>query len=325
MIEAEDGSLVLVGRYRNKGDSRTGLAAGERGMELAIFKSFDKGKSFDLVRSYSKKDLSQVGHPVVSIEGSCLVRTNEGVELFVSSEKAELPYPDSVREYRKPGAGVWTIDRMSAKSVEELSIDSLTDVLHSNDARYLHLKDPFSYTDRKGNNYLLFCTHPYGWTSHNTAYVVRNGSDGFSDPSYDFFPRGPSWDVAMTRATAILPLPQRGSLSGGPPMSLIFYDGGECLRSHDEHSRAVHRPRGYSCEELGGMALLIDDDFSKIVRVSDLFPLFTSPWGSGSSRYVDVLMTPAGYYATWQQSQEDWSQPLVMNFVSTEEANALLK
>ena len=37
LIEDQDGRLYLVGRYRNYGDSRTGLSAGERGLELAIF------------------------------------------------------------------------------------------------------------------------------------------------------------------------------------------------------------------------------------------------------------------------------------------------
>ncbi|MDP6719481.1 MAG: hypothetical protein QGF59_12560, partial [Pirellulaceae bacterium] len=41
MVEAPDGSLLLVGRYRNHGDSRTGLGLGERGLELAVFRSTD--------------------------------------------------------------------------------------------------------------------------------------------------------------------------------------------------------------------------------------------------------------------------------------------
>ena len=41
MVEDADGTFYLCGRYRNYGDSRTGLAAGERGLELAIFRSTD--------------------------------------------------------------------------------------------------------------------------------------------------------------------------------------------------------------------------------------------------------------------------------------------
>ncbi len=37
MTMDSEGTLWLVGRYRNHGDSRTGLHMGERGLELAIF------------------------------------------------------------------------------------------------------------------------------------------------------------------------------------------------------------------------------------------------------------------------------------------------
>ena len=50
-------------------------------------------------------------------------------------------------------------------------------------------------------------------------------------------------------------------------------------------------------------------------RLSTLAPAFVSPHGTGCSRYVDVLFTEEYAYATWQQSQDDLSQPLVMNVV----------
>jgi hypothetical protein len=83
-------------------------------------------------------------------------------------------------------------------------------------------------------------------------------------------------------------------------------------------------PPGYSCEELGGAALLVDGDPLQSRRLSRLAPLFVSPWGTGASRYVDVLATEEGFYATWEQSQDDGSQLLVMNFVSRKVAARLL-
>lgn len=38
VIQDRDGSILICGRYRNYGDSRTGVGAGERGLELAIFR-----------------------------------------------------------------------------------------------------------------------------------------------------------------------------------------------------------------------------------------------------------------------------------------------
>ncbi|MEM1297027.1 MAG: hypothetical protein AAGH89_16800, partial [Verrucomicrobiota bacterium] len=39
VVQAPDGSVLIIGRYRNYGDSRTGVGAGERGLELAIFRA----------------------------------------------------------------------------------------------------------------------------------------------------------------------------------------------------------------------------------------------------------------------------------------------
>lgn len=324
MIQTTDGTLWVVGRYRNKGDSRTGLAAGERGFQLSVLASTDGGRSFEPVRDYSKVDLSYGGAEVLSIEGSCLVPTDGGMELYVSTEKKGIAYPEGLEEFLKPGAGVWTIDLMSGPSVGDVSPSTLVEVVRSTQPADLHVKDPFWYRDRTGREYLLFCTHPFNWSSHNTAYCVRTG-DGFSEVRFDDFPRGNTWDVAMFRGTAVIRLPNEGMLADGPPLAVMFYDGGECLRPLEEHQSAVKRPRGYSCEELGGAVVIEDDDFRRLHRVSADRPLFVSPWGTGSSRYVDVLVTEDGYYATWEQSQSDRSQALVFNFLSHDEVRDLLR
>ncbi len=107
-----------------------------------------------------------------------------------------------------------------------------------------------------------------------------------------------------------MPVPQVGALTDLPPLSLYFYDGAECLRQHDENPRAVKRPRGWSCEEIGGVAWGWNDS-PHMERLSINAPLFVSPQGTGCSRYVATLVTDDAVYATWQQSQDDLSQPLV--------------
>ncbi len=240
--------------------------------------------------------------------------TAAGVELYVSTEKTAIDYPPGLESYLKPGAGVWTIDRIVASSVEALAKAPVETILRSDDPQFVQVKDPFLYDDC-----LLFCTHPFCWTSSNTGYAKLDGRD----PHFDFFPRGFTWDVAMTRGTAVLPIPPVGDFAD-QPVALMFYDGGECMHNLDEHAAAVKRPRGYSCEELGGLAYFTDGDLSSIRRLSVCEPMFVSPHGTGCSRYVDVLVTADGYYATWQQSRADQSQPLVMNFVSTDAAIELL-
>lgn len=326
MIEAPDGTLSVVGRYRNHGDSRTGVAAGERGLELAIFQSRNRGESFEKILSFSKSDLDMPGRKVLSIEGSALRWIEGGVELIVSTEKDGIGYPPGFEDHLKPGTGVWTIERLAADSFTELKDAALETIVESNLPEYLHVKDPFLH-ERDGRTVLLFCTHPYSWSSSNTAFVeVPGGEDSENDEALamlDFFPRGTTWDVAITRGTCVLDVPKTGVFAN-VDASLVFYDGGESLRNLDEHASAVKRPRGYSCEELGGAAYLIEGDLTTIDRLSRNLPFFISPYGTGCSRYVDVLATKDGMFATWQQSQPDGSQPLVMNFVATDQVEAIL-
>lgn len=97
------------------------------------------------------------------------------------------------------------------------------------------------------------------------------------------------------------------------------------MRELDQHATAVSRPRGYSCEEIGGSMLIPESGPQNAVRVSDLLAQFISPHGTGCSRYVDVCETPEGYFVTWQQSQADFSQPLVMNFLPHQTAEQIFK
>jgi hypothetical protein len=325
LVAGQDRTLYLAGRYRAYGDSRTGLGVGERGFELAIFESRDRGGTFTKVLSFSKRDLSPAGRRVLSIEGSALRLTGDGATLFVSSEKAGVEYPGELRGFRKPGTGVWTIDCMEADSIQGLREAEVRPLLQSSDPRFLHVKDPFLCVRTNGDLILGFCTHPYNWTSSNSAYmVIRGRGETFGLPIYDYFRRGFTWDVAISRITCFLRVPRVGRFRETDPIVLAFYDGGESMRNLDEHAQAVQRPRGYSCEEIGGLAWAREGDLSTIERLSVNLPAFVSPLGTGCSRYVDVLETEEGFYATWQQSQPDLSQPLVMNFLRREEAEEIL-
>jgi hypothetical protein len=326
LAEDAHGRLYLSGRYRSSGDSRTGLGAGERGLELAVFHSDDRGRTFTPVLSMTKRDLSRPGREVVSIEGTSLFFGRSGVELFISSEKDGIPYPKGLEQFRKPGTGIWTIDRLSAARPEQLSPELVEPLVESNDPAHLHVKDPYICRDGGGREVLIFCSHPFNWTSSNSCYAIRpGGGAAFDAPRYGFFARGLTWDVAMSRITGTLVVPQVGRLRGLPQLMLFFYDGGESVRRYEEHPSAVSRPRGYSCEELGGLAVGLADEAPAPVRLSTLFPSFVSPHGTGCSRYVKTLTTREGIYATWQQSQSDRSQPLVMNVLSHEEIREILE
>ena len=319
-----DGGLLLVGRYRNAGDSTFGLAKGERGAELALFRSDDGGASFSKILSFSKADLAVGGHEVLSIEGAAIAYSSEGFELFVSTEKAGIDYPEGFEAFKKPGTGLWSIDRMAAADLAALGKAKPEAVELRGDPGRLHLKDPCFFRAGDGSTVLIFCSHPFGWSSSNSAYAIRPAGDKcFGDAVHDFFPRGTAWDVAATRVTDVLSLP--GGLFGETrSVNLVFYDGAECMRRLEESPNAVRRPRGYSCEELAGLAYFIGDEFSKPIRLSPFEPLFVSPWGTGCSRYIHACADAFGIHAAWQQGRSSGAQPLVMNSLSWEEVSGIL-
>ena len=325
MIRTADGTFYLCGRYRSAGDSRSGTEAGVRGFELSVFKSADAGKGFEKILSFSKQDLSCGDRQVISIERAWLHSYQGRIELFVSSEKSGIPYADNLESYQKQGTGVWTVDRIEADTVEALDPARIEPLIASRDPRFLHVKDPFAFDNQRGDTVLILCTHPFNWSSSNSAYSIRpQGSTGFGQVNYEFFPRGYTWDVAISRLTSALRLPALGVLKDLPPVYLFFYDGGESVRHHQEHEQAVKRPRGYSCEELGGLAFSTEQHFPHLERLSVNLPLFISPYGTGCSRYVAALETDEGIYSLWEQSQKDLSQPLVMNFLNLAEVERIL-
>jgi hypothetical protein len=195
---------------------------------------------------------------------------------------------------------------------------TLTPVLHGRDhPEYLHVKDPVVFGLPDGSTALVFCSHPFTWASSNSGLALRPaGNEAYAVTAWEMVHRGAAWDIAATRITGRLAIPRLGVFADLPPASIYFYDGAECLRAHEENRQAHKRPRGYSCEEIGGAFFDWDAEFPRLSRLSLTQPLFISPWGTGCNRYVDVLPLPDGLLATWQQSQPDGSQPLVAHSLS---------
>lgn len=326
LVQDQQGTIWLSGRYRNHGDSRTGLKAGQRGLECAVFRSDDQGQSFRKFHSWSKGDLSTSERKVLSFEGTALHQRSDGNwELFISSEK-ELSYPESLQSFQKPGTGVWTIDCINGETLRKLDPTTLTPVLENFERpEYLHVKDPVVFDAPNGDTALVFCTHPFTWASGNSGLALRKkGEEQFQVEDWEVVSRGPSWDIAATRITGRLPIPQIGCFAGTPPCTIYFYDGAECIRSHEENFHAHRRPRGYSCEEISGAFFGWDASFPQMERLSQLAPFFISPWGTGCSRYAESLVTDDGILVIWEQSQENLSQPLVRNFLPMDDVRQIL-
>lgn len=327
VVQDRDGSILICGRYRNYGDSRTGVGAGARGLELAIFRAPSVDAPFEKIKSWSKADLTCNGVGVVSIEGVALHLMPEGgIELFISTEK-DTNYPERLSGFQKPGTGVWSIDRIHADSVDELSNENIEEIIPSgwDDPGRLHCKDPVVTDLPNGDLALIYCTHPFSWSSSGTAAVVRKaGSSTYEKVTDDMLRRGPVWDIAAARVTDRLPVPQVGAFADQPATSIYAYDSCECLRQLDENPAAVSRPRGWSCEEIGGIAVGLDSEFPAIESATIEEPIFVSPNGTGCSRYVATLITEEGIFANWQQSQTDFCQPLVGHFLPMEKVRGIL-
>ncbi|MCM8785241.1 MAG: exo-alpha-sialidase [Candidatus Omnitrophica bacterium] len=317
----KEGRLIITGRYRNFGDSRYGIEVGERGLELAIFVSEDNGKTFKKIKSFIKKYLEVEGKEVLSIEGSSIY-FGEKIELYISTEK-KRDYPRDFKRFQKEGTGIWEIDVLTGESLEDISPENIRNVLISQDPENLHIKDPVVF-DLNNKIYMIFCQHPYCWTCSYSGLAVKE-NDNFKIISKDILPKGYTWDVAVTRITDRLPVPKIGIFKDLPDISLYFYDGAECIREHPQSEKGVKRPRGYSCEEIGGVAYGFDYEFPRIYRLTKYFPLFFSDQGTGSNRYVSTLFDGEKIYAIWQKSVFDFSQPLFMNVVNIEDIEKILK
>ena len=326
IIKDRDGSILICGRYRNYGDSRTGLHSGDRGLEAAIFRASSVDGPFEKIAAFSKADLSYPDRQVVSIEGVALHLTEDGIEFFVSTEK-DVPYPAHLSSFLKPGAGVWSIDRLSADVVANLSPSSLEEIIPCgrNEPERLHCEDPWTIDLPNGDLVLGYCTHPFSWSSSGTALARRKkGTNTYETITKDLLRRGPVWDIAAARVTERLVIPKSGVFADGPDLSLYFFDSCESLRQLEENPRAVSRPRGWSCEEIGGIAVGDDSDLTSIESLSLEAPLFVSPHGTGCSRYVATFADDKGIFAVWQQSQNDLSQPLVGHFLPMERVIEIL-
>ena len=321
--DKKTGKIFICGRYRNPGDSRFGISKGERGLELAIFKTDNKFEKLEKIKSWSKKELEYNGMEVLSIEGSAILLTDKKVEIFVSSEK-KIPYPEGFKNYQKEGTGIWSIDVFYGRDIENIEPVNIRNILSSKEPEFLHLKDPVVF-NKNGDTYMIFCQHPFCWsTSFSGLAVRRKGKKKFEIIARDILPRGYTWDVAVTRITERVPVPKIGKFKNLPDISLYFYDGAECIKEHPS-SKKVKIPKGYSCEEIGGLAYGFDDEFPTIYKLSKYFPLFYSPEGTGCSRYVSVLYDEGEMVAIWQKSSSDFSQPLVMNKLTEKEIREILE
>ena len=322
LLQDAGGTLWLVGRYRDAGDSRTGLGAGERGLACALFASADGGASFEPVRSWSKAELSAHG-TVLSIEGTDLRRrAGGGVELFVSLEK-DVPYPDAYAAYQKPGTGVWSIDRMTATRRHRSTWQHRRRCCGRGGRSPSTSRTPSPSRPRRGHGAAVLLASGLVGLQQHRRRRARGSATTFELASWEAVARGAIWTS-----------PSRASPTGSR-----CRESACCVRAADERlllrRRGVHAPAGGepAGRETAARLLL------RGARRRDVGPGRRLPGdgtavdGRAALRVADRnrqqslrehLLTKEFLYATWQQSQADRSQPLVMNALPMERVEAIL-
>lgn len=214
-------------------------------------------------------------YKAASLERGALVKSLEG------KYRLYISFEDTL-------IGKWKIDMLEAGSPREFDPEKRVKVLEPLDKFVGHVKDP--YVMVVGRLYHMFVSyHPAGWQSSYTGLALSADGVNFLWQG-DIFPHGTGWDTGISRITSVLYI---------PPLFHVFYDGGENMRS--------------SCEEKAGLA--ISFDLRSYQRVSQNGPLFASPYGSGSLRYVDTIMVNDYIYYYYEYARKDGSHELRMNKV----------
>jgi len=180
-----------------------------------------------------------------------------------SLEKASLVYcPDELFRlyisYEVKGKG-WQVDVMEAESPEDFEPSTRKTVLTPAQLDCNHVKDPFVMI--VGGQYWMYVDYGTGFES--TGLAISNDGVNFEWRG-QVMPLGEGWDSYTARATCVC------RLQG---LWVMFYDGCASL----EESR----------EEKAGLA--VSFDLQRWFRLSSQAPRYTSPYGSGSLRYLECI------------------------------------
>jgi len=260
-----------------------------RGGETLIAASHD-GTRFEPVWRATKDAFNSP-----SIERCSLVKTPEGsYRLYVS-------FVDGVD-------GRWRIDMLEAPQVENLDPEQRVPILTADDVNGEGVKDPHVFMLGPCWYMLASCTaKPQVLTPevaaamHATADVYNTGivksltglassHDGlhWQWEGHVLTPPERGWDAYATRIGAFL---------YSPPVFTAFYDGSASVEQNYE-------------ERIG---LAVSLDLRHWRRVSVDRPALTSPFGSGSLRYLDAIPVGNYIYFYYEFAREDGSHELRVN------------
>ncbi len=274
--DAADGHYYMAYRIRRPRP--------DRGVENRIAVS-DDGVVFDDIYTLHKDALDSE-----SVERCCVYRTDDGQFHYVIS-------------YVDPADRKWRTDVISAADPSSFDPSTARPVLSAYDIGGEGVKDPNVY--RIGGQYVMLLSYAprpvrstVGGDMHGTGDVYNTGITkshsglATSGDGYDWTwegdilsPPDEGWDQYAARL---------GTIAWTPPVFSGLYDG-----SHDVSE---------NYEERCGLAT--SADLRTWSRVSTAGPWVTSPHGTGSVRYVDVLPDGADWLYYYEMVKADGSHNL---------------
>ena len=254
-----------------------------RGTDCRIARSRD-GFDFKDVWAAKKGDFH-----AESVEKASLVRTPDGTyRLYLS--------------YVNPDDGKWRISMMEAQRPEEFAPTSAVHVLGPEDIGAEGVKDPYviaagawwmivSYAptpqvapERASAMHATGDVYATGITKSHTGLAVSVDGVTFHWLG-DVLSPGTGWDAYAARVSSVVYV---------PPVFVAYYDGSATVAEN--------------YEEKTGLA--ITWDLRQYVRLTPDAPALTSPYGSGSLRYLDAVAGPDGLYCYYEYARPDGSHEL---------------
>jgi len=231
-----------------------------------------------------------------SIERSCLIKTPEGrYRLYFS--------------YVEAADNRWRIDLLEADHPSGFDPSRRQPILHPDDVDSEGVKDP--YVILIGGMYYMYV--PYGPKAtvtpgskakdlHGTGNIFTTGLvahptglavsvDGIHfEWKGDVLRPGEGWDRNVGRLACVVYV---------PPVFTAFYDG--------------RTGQGDVYEDRTGVAVgLTPDRFESLSRKE---PVLSSPWGTGSLRYMDIVPMGDCFYYFYEQCRADGAHELRGNVV----------
>lgn len=205
-----------------------------------------------------------------SLERFCLRPSGEGWWLYTSWESP-------------PGSGQWRVDVLQAAQPEQMSVAHASGLFLPGPLRVDAVKDPYVFVDQ-GTSYMYLSTFLSPAGPAPTSLAAGTGGKNFEWQGL-VLDVGQGWDAHQARISSVM---RYG------PGYLAYYDGG--------------RSAAEDTEERCGWAVSVD--LRSWRKVNTHGPTLTSPHGTGSLRYVDLVQTAEGLYAYFEYARPDGSHEL---------------